>query len=43
MTRYYWCDDKTKEKIEEESQEEGGVTPIFLWAVKVDHHLLWSA
>jgi hypothetical protein len=26
MTRYYWCDDKTKEKIEEESQDEG-VTP----------------
>jgi len=30
MTRYYWCDDKTKEKIEEESQDEGGVTPIIL-------------
>jgi hypothetical protein len=29
MTRYYWCDDKTKEKIEEESQDEG-VTPIIL-------------
>ena len=29
MTRYYWCDDKTKEKIEEEeSQEESGVTPV---------------
>ena len=30
MTRYYWCDDKTKEKIEEESQDDGGVTPIIL-------------
>ena len=24
MTRYYWCDDKTKEKIEEESKKERG-------------------
>ena len=31
MTRYYWCDDKTKEKIEdEESHDDGGVTPIIL-------------
>lgn len=30
MTRYYWCDDKTKEKIEEDSQDEGAVTPIIL-------------
>jgi len=31
MTRYYWCDDKTKEKIEEEdAHDDGGVTPIIL-------------
>ena len=31
MTRYYWCDDKTKEKIEEEDiHDDGGVTPIIL-------------
>ncbi len=30
MTRYYWCDDKTKEKIEDGSQDEGAVTPIIL-------------
>ena len=30
MTRYYWCDDKTKEKIEETSHDESGVTPIIL-------------
>ena len=31
MTRYYWCDDKTKEKIEdEEPHDDGGVTPIIL-------------
>ena len=30
MTRYYWCDDKTKEKIEEEDAHDEGVTPIIL-------------
>ena len=30
MTRYYWCDDKTKEKIEEGSQDDSGGMPIIL-------------
>ena len=29
MAKYYWCDEKTKEKIEEEGREEGPVTPVF--------------